>query len=248
MSKRKALIPLTAAVLLISTALVWLSTGHYDYIGAVPYKVPDHLRYTNTSSPGGCLIEPAVPGDSRIGFVLFPGGKIAPEAYLPVAEAIAETGIAVYIVKTPFNLAFFAPRSGDRVRESRPDIHHWLIGGHSLGGLVASSAASMNPDNWEGLILFASYTTKRADLSETSLPVLSIYGSDDYLVPPAAAHTNAGYLPLNTMYVNIPGANHAGFGYYGPQKGDGKATITPEEQQARVVAAIRIFLERNGVL
>jgi len=245
---RKALIPPAMLVLLVLAAFIWLSSGHYDYAGAVPYNVPSHLIYTTTSAPGGCLIEPTDPGEGRIGFILFPGGKIAPEAYLPVAEALAEKGMAVYIVKTPFNLAFFAPRSGDRVRESRPDIDRWLIGGHSLGGIVASSASSANPEDWAGLILFASYTTKKADLSETDLPVLSIYGSDDYLVPPAAAHTNARYLPVNTMYVNIPGANHAGFGYYGPQKGDGIATISPEDQRERVVTAISVFLERNGIL
>lgn len=246
MKVKKVLIPTAVVVLVVTGAFVWLSTGHYEYAGSTPFIAPGHLEYTDISSPGGCLIEPAEPADDTLGFVLYPGGKIAPEAYLPVAAAMAEMGIAVYIVKTPYNLAFFAPGSGNRARAKRPEIQHWLIGGHSLGGIVAASVAASNPEDWAGLILFASYTTKRADLSETDLPVLSVYGAVDHLVPPSATHANARYLPINTMYVNIPGANHAGFGFYGPQKGDGKAYISAEEQRSKIASAVKIFLDRNG--
>lgn len=246
MKVKKILIPIVLVVLTITGSLIWLSTGHYEYAGTTPFMAPDHLEYTDISSPGGCLIEPAVSADDTIGFVLYPGGKVAPEAYLPVAAAMAEMGMSVFIVKTPYDLAFFAPGNGHRARSIRPEIQHWFIGGHSLGGIVAASVAASNPEDWAGLVLFASYTTKRADLSETDLPVLSVYGAVDHLVPPAATHANARYLPTNTMYVNIPGANHAGFGFYGPQKGDGKANITAEEQRSKIASAVKIFLERNG--
>lgn len=246
MKTKKLLIPAAVVVLVITGAFVWLSVGHYEYAGATPFVTPGNLQYTDATSPEGCLIEPAVLTDATLGFVLYPGGKVAPEAYLPVAAAMAESGISVFIVKTPFNLAFFAPASGKRARAHRPEIEQWLIGGHSLGGTVAASVAASNPEDWAGLVLFASYTTKRADLSETDLPVLSVYGAVDPLVPPTATHANARYLPLNTMYVNIPGANHAGFGFYGPQKGDGIAYIAPEEQRSKIVSAVNIFLELNG--
>ena len=246
LAKRILLILTILVIAAFGAVLIWLSTGQHDYIGDVPYQAPEHLKYTTITSPEGCLMEPAASHDNPIGFVLYPGGKIAPEAYLPVAASLAEMGLSVFIVKTPYNMAFFAPGSGRRIRESRPDIHRWLIGGHSLGGIIASSIAAANPENWDGLILFASYTTGRSDLSGTDLPVLSIYGSDDYLVPPAATHANARYLPVDSMYVNIPGANHAGFGYYGPQKGDGEATITVEEQRVKISSAVKVFLGRNG--
>lgn len=246
MNKKKILIPGALVVLVFAGVFGWLSTGQYVYAGNTPFVAPANLQYSDISSPDGCLIEPAESADGTVGFVLYPGGKVAPEAYLPVAAAMAEMGISVFIVKTPFNLAFFAPGSGYRARSYRPDIERWYIGGHSLGGIVAASVAASNPDAWAGLVLFASYTTKRSDLSDTDLPVLSVYGAVDHLVPPSATHANARYLPVNTMYVNIPGANHAGFGFYGPQKRDGIADITPEEQRSKIASAVRIFLERNG--
>jgi len=36
----------------------------------------------------------------------------------------------------------------------------------------------------------------------------------------------------------IEGGNHAQFGYYGPQKGDGVATVSRDEQQRLTVSAI----------
>lgn len=46
------------------------------------------------------------------------------------------------------------------------------------------------------------------------------------------------YLPGNTVYTPVNGGNHAQFGSYGPQKGDGIATITEEEQQTRTARAL----------
>ena len=40
----------------------------------------------------------------------------------------------------------------------------------------------------------------------------------------------------------IDGGNHALFGNYGEQKGDGQAQISGEEQQEQVVRAVREFV------
>ena len=45
-------------------------------------------------------------------------------------------------------------------------------------------------------------------------------------------------LPEGTSLKVIDGGNHAQFGHYGPQKGDGIATISREEQQRLTAAAI----------
>jgi hypothetical protein len=44
-------------------------------------------------------------------------------------------------------------------------------------------------------------------------------------------------LPPDATIVVIEGGNHAQFGYYGIQTGDGKATISREDQQAQIVSA-----------
>ena len=48
----------------------------------------------------------------------------------------------------------------------------------------------------------------------------------------------------NYSEVVIDGGNHAQFGNYGKQKGDGKAVISAEDQQTQTIQEIRKFL--NG--
>ena len=44
----------------------------------------------------------------------------------------------------------------------------------------------------------------------------------------------------------IDGGNHAQFGDYGEQDGDGKATITPEEQQRQTAEEIVNFFAKGA--
>ena len=48
---------------------------------------------------------------------------------------------------------------------------------------------------------------------------------------------------VGTTIYEIAGGNHAYFGYYGEQKGDGTATITREKQHAETTTQILIMLE-----
>jgi hypothetical protein len=50
----------------------------------------------------------------------------------------------------------------------------------------------------------------------------------------------------NFTEVIIKGANHAHFGYYGNQSGDGNANITAENQQNQTVDAIIKFISNNS--
>jgi hypothetical protein len=51
-------------------------------------------------------------------------------------------------------------------------------------------------------------------------------------------------LPEDTKYIVIEGGNHPQFGYYGPQKGDGKASISLLEQQKITVDEILALIEQ----
>ena len=51
------------------------------------------------------------------------------------------------------------------------------------------------------------------------------------------------FLPKDTQYVSIEGGNHAGFGNYGVQKGDSKATISNEQQQTEISQLIVAWLQ-----
>ncbi len=170
-------------------------------------------------------------------------GRIDARAYAPFAQAISDQGYLVVIVPMPLNLAFFGINRADAVIEAFPDIDRWVVGGHSLGGPMAAEFAANNADRLAGLTLWASYPGQNNDLSELPLPVLSIYGSNDGLATQEDILESQNRLPANTEFVEIISGNHAGFGWYGGQEGDGELAISRMEQQNQVVQAVINFLE-----
>jgi pimeloyl-ACP methyl ester carboxylesterase len=102
------------------------------------------------------------------------------------------------------------------------------MGGHSLGGAMAASYVSKNEDDFRGLVLLAAYST--ADLSDSDLHVISLYGSEDGVLNMEKYEKYRSNLPEDTAEDIIDGGCHAYFGMYGEQRGDGEAKITNEEQ------------------
>ncbi|MEC0667699.1 alpha/beta fold hydrolase [Priestia flexa] len=119
--------------------------------------------------------------------------------------------------------------------KEHPTINNWFIGGHSLGGVVASSYAYNHQSKVKGLILLAAYLMNKNDFSNTNYPILSLTGDKDGLSTPNKISETKHLLSKNTKIVKLKGANNAQFGLYGEQIGDNKATISPEEQQKQMV-------------
>ena len=178
------------------------------------------------------------------GLVLYPGALVDPRAYAPVARAVAARGYLVAIVPMPLNLAVLAPNRALDVIGAHPEIAHWAVGGHSLGGSMAATFAKGHPDVISGLVLWASYPAQWDDLSRSGLAVASIHGSNDGLATRAKIDASRALLPADTTWVEIPGGNHAQFGSYGAQSGDNQASIGEAEQQAMVATATADLLAR----
>lgn len=168
------------------------------------------------------------PENSVAGFIFYPGGKVEYTAYEPLMLACAEQGILCILLEMPFNLAVLDMNAADGIIEQFPEIENWYIGGHSLGGSMAASYVSKNVDYFDGLILLASYST--ADLSETDLYILSVYGSEDKVLNREKYKEYRTNLPDNFEEVVLDGGCHAYFGMYGEQAGDGTPTLKNEEQ------------------
>lgn len=115
-----------------------------------------------------------------------------------------------------------------RIQEQYPQIEDWYIGRHSLGGSMAASYLEKNPDAYEGLILLGSYST--ADLSDSDLTVLSIFGSEDAVMNREKYDDSKSNLPEGFTEVVLDGGCHVYFGMYGAQDGDGTPTIRNEDQ------------------
>jgi hypothetical protein len=178
------------------------------------------------------------------GFIFYPGGRVDPRSYAPFARQIAREGYVVVIVPMPLNLAVFSPNRAGQVIQAHPDIDFWTIGGHSLGGALAASFAGNNMEQVTGLALWASYPPGSTDLSSSSLSAISIYGSEDSVLSSEQFAQSPSLLPPDTEWVQIEGGNHAQFGWYGDQPGDGEATISRQDQQDQVVSATLRLLKR----
>lgn len=168
-----------------------------------------------------------VPENYHTGLIFYPGGLVETESYAPLMKQCANKGLLCVLVKMPFHLAVFNINGAEGIQEEY-DIDNWYIGGHSLGGSMAASYVSHHIDEYEGLILLASYSTE--DLSDSYLNVMSIYGSEDQVLSLDKYKENKENLPENYNEYIIQGGNHAYFGSYGEQSGDGKAYISSNQQ------------------
>ena len=173
-----------------------------------------------------------VPDKVEGGMIFYPGGKVEYESYAPLMNACAERGILCVLVKMPANLAVLDMDAADgiiqQINEEYGEIDSWYMAGHSLGGSMAASYIAENQEDFAGLILLAAYST--ADISDTDLEVLSIYGEEDKVLNMEKYEEYRINLPEDMNELIIEGGCHAYFGKYGMQDGDGEPAITQDEQ------------------
>lgn len=157
---------------------------------------------------------------------------------------LEEKGILCVLVPMPWNLAVLAPNAAEGIRDQFPEIEHWYIGGHSLGGAMAAAYAAKHAQELDGLVLLAAYST--ADLSESGLKVLQIYGTQDGVMNRNSLQEYAANLPANSAIQIIDGGCHAGFGCYGAQSGDGTPAITARLQQTQTADMIENLISNSN--
>ncbi|MCX6495667.1 MAG: alpha/beta hydrolase [Actinobacteria bacterium] len=191
------------------------------------------------------------------GFLFQPGAKVDARAYVSALRPLALAGHVVVIAKQPLGIAFLATNAIDSARSEFPDVSKWVVGGHSLGGTVAALQAAgasgeqaQSSDSGSapvapivGLVLFASYPA--ADMSDSNVPVLSLSGEKDGLSTPDAIAASKPSLPSSTTFIEVPGANHASFGDYGIQFGDGVATASLANAHAAITKATLDFVNAH---
>ena len=175
-----------------------------------------------------------VPDEPAAGLIFYQGARVDAKAYAPLMRALANRHILAVVIDCPFNLAFFKMNAADGIQEKFPQVKSWYIGGHSMGAEVAGQYLSKHVDEYDGLALFAGFVT--SDLSKADISAVSIYGENDGVLTGGAYDECLSNLPADFKELVIPGGNHSGIAYYGPQKGDNEATISKDEQIARTAA------------
>ena len=183
-----------------------------------------------------------LPGEASAGLIFYPGGKVEFTAYAPLMARLAEQGVLCVLLKMPLNLAVLDVNAASGIPEQFPQVERWYLAGHSLGGSMAASYAGKHGAEYAGVILLAAYSTE--DLTRSGLKVCSLYGDRDGVLDMEKYSRYRGNLPEDTMEQVLEGGNHAGFGSYGPQEGDGTSTLESGVQLQWTAERILEFLEK----
>lgn len=242
-SSRAGLIAAACILSLLLIILIFLTVYLTDSYTATPEAqtaFKSSAVTESTDADGNLIFAPT--GKADAGFIFYPGGKVDYAAYAPLMRACAQNGILCVLTPMPFNLAIFDTGAAEGIADAFPEVEGWYIGGHSLGGSMAAEYAAKNSDEFDGLILLASYSA--ADISSLSLDVISIYGSEDRILNLEKYNESKQNLPYGFEEHIIEGGSHAYFGMYGEQDGDGVARITPDEQICKTADIIEVFV--NG--
>lgn len=232
-----------ALMLLTTFFLIWANSPMQGERRAA-LDVWENPAISVEQTPESVILSPAN-GASDTGLVFIPGARVDPYAYMYKLSGIVEAAnVTVVITKPTLNLAFFDTRSLDTFTAPVAGIDRWYVGGHSLGGVRACQLAEAGAADGtvEGLILFGSFCAN--DVAGSGIAVLSISGSEDGLSTPQKITDARPLLPSDAVMVEIEGANHASFGNYGVQSGDGKATLGSAEARNAITESLVEFFGR----
>ncbi len=225
----KRVIIILAAVILIALAAFYAYVLVQTYQAEEAYlseiKARDTLEIIEESRV--FVIIPAEINPTHPAIIFYPGGLVAPEAYLYKMGHVAECLQApVYVIKAPFNAAIFDINAAAQVIDNFNLETAW-VGGHSLGGISAARFTAENMNKVEGLFLFGSYSDQ--DLSNFEGKVISIMGEQDLIINRENYQEAKQSLPTGAQIIEVEGLNHSDFGNYGLQSGDGTSSLSDEE-------------------
>lgn len=232
--KRKWLYAILIIVLLLIINFVLFVTKYYpaDEV-AMSYMESDETVKIEQTEYGWFFNGPST--DSA--FIFYPGARVEETAYAPLLHELAANGIDICLVKMPLRLATLDVKAAEGVLDDH-EYTNWYIGGHSLGGMAAARYVSDHPEMFSGVILLGSYPSKK--LSD-SLKELTIMGSEDKVINEKRYSESSKYDSAQSVKYVIEGGNHAQFGSYGPQKGDGIPKIAGSVQVEETVNVISAY-------
>ncbi|MEU0491419.1 alpha/beta hydrolase [Nocardiopsis sp. NPDC006139] len=248
---RRTLIAAAVVLALLAAAVGGFAAWGLNAYRAEPAPLGEALALPGVRTEiadDAVVLAPADGGDGT-GVVFYPGARVEAEAYAASwAPIVQDTGVTVVIPRMPLNFAVLDPDRADEAAAAHGEgVDRWYLGGHSLGGAMAASHAGGDPDlALAGLVLWGSYATEGAGLADRDdLRVLSVSGSEDALSDPATIEANGPHLPADAERVEIDGMNHAQFGAYGDQSGDGTARISDTDARGALAEAVTAFLAQD---
>jgi len=176
--------------------------------------------------------------DAKVGVILYPGGLVDPRSYSVIAKLLSEQYGFVTVIPVFYDdialdvMPPFTCSSGrlELAELEFPSVEKWVLAGHSLGGVAAASdlwAAITNVETKDttkagGLALLASYISEdgvpacgnNVDFSSTGIPMASVTGSEDQVLPWEDWYDSQHLLSNHTQWTDIYGGVHEQFGSY----------------------------------
>lgn len=235
--------------ILVIVGVLVVAIGIMGYVYLQPYEPNERALQALTGTEEISIKDKKdwisfIPDQGEQETILFyPGGLVEPKSYAPLAQQLAEEGYTTYIVKMPLNLAVLAQDKANEIIQKDPN-RSYVIGGHSLGGAMATRYAAEHEEDLDGVFLLAAYPDEVGDLSESNLSFLSITGGKDGVMNRDKYEEGKAYAPDDHQFIELDGANHGQFGSYGFQEGDQKATITAEQQLDQTTELISEWLSK----
>lgn len=230
--KRKtAVITVLAGTVLMAAAAAVYFSIYYRADGTAQKALQGNDRVRVTKTDGGYFFDG--PSDTAA-IIFYPGAKVESEAYAGLMLKFADAGFDCFLADMPLHFALLGKNTADRFLQNY-SYDTWIMAGHSMGGIAAADFADSHPEEISGILLLPSYPGTR--LSSVR-KLYSIYGSEDGCLEYGVYEDARAGWPEEAGELIIPGGNHAQFGNYGPQRSDGTAEISADEQQKITAEAV----------
>lgn len=205
---------------------------------SAPARAVERLAYDHLAAPGLASDAPT--------FVFLHGGLVDRSRYRWLGIHLASRGYRVVAPAHDLDLAIVDPSNArwvlddlDRLGTSGPRV----VGGHSLGGVIASWAWEDDP-RLEGLALLASFPAGSGPVYGAG-PVLSLSGRTDGLSSPADVQLGAERYP-NAEVQLIDGMNHYAWVDDATESelaGDGPLERDLDEVRADALSVLDVWLD-----
>ncbi len=252
----KVLVGALIVVLIPVLLMVWMGITKKSVPGPDAIRALERID-SNTAvkvEHGDWFVIRPTTAEPTAGLIIYPGAHSAVRGYVGVMTKVAEAGYLAVTPEMPLGYAFLAPDRAEDIYQAYPNIKHWFLAGHSLGGAMAGRYASENGDKLAGLIFLDAYPPESSNFSDSDVPTLLIHRASPEGELPQIYQVKKPLYPKSTEWVPVPGGDHGQFGdsvggmykemdsfvafFEGTEPEEREATISRDEQQAMIAQAM----------
>jgi hypothetical protein len=202
-------------------------------------ETPDGDVTVLKESDGSYCFSPVNGTDTAV--ILYPGSKVENTCYALTAHFLAKHNIACFLPHLPKNLSLLDPDRAIRIKAAHPEIHRWILCGHSMGGIAIQKCALKHPEAFCGLVILAARI--KGDFSRSSIPIMQITATKDVIVTEKRIKRQKFPNPGKFRKISIEGGCHSGFSAYETKYDRGIPDISRQEQLQQIHQALIEFMK-----